>query len=234
MNRLFSQATKPLDQLVHVAIGISEMGSHVGIFYRLTKSGPVSIIHLAWDHYLKNEPANTDEFPTYFWVALNVGPIRAKHLAYHCWDTFEANPKGIPYNFTDEFACFKDHVFIRSVSHAGLTCASFVVAVLADAGLMLITRTGWVQRSDDVLFFRWAIKGLRGELRGIPAARHPSDVAVAEAAAAAGAIRYRPMEVAGAATSDHCPVSFPEAVNLGEILQSLLPKGHVVPAYLTP
>jgi hypothetical protein len=215
-----------------VAVAINSRGSHVGLLYRLTYEEPVHFLHLAWDHALKDEPFQPKG---YFAIPLLTGrPVRAKQVAQYCHFVSDENRvSGIPYSFTAPFDYFDERgtrVHPES-SAAGLTCASFVVSVLEQAGIRLFRQGQWRWHCDDHAFFRWIIRALKGEVPLIPPAARSDHPAAVEAQMAAGAFRYRPAEVAGAACSDAIPVTFTEANVLAEAVRRHLPRGYVDPDY---
>jgi hypothetical protein len=86
----------------------------------------------------------------------------------------------------------------------GLTCATFVLAVFHQAGLPLVRYDSWpVNRPGDAEWQESIVNLLE---RTGAAPEH-----IAKVKTEIGAVRYRPEEVAGAATSVSIPAEFPSA-----------------------
>lgn len=224
----------PDASLGFVAVAINDDASHLALLFRLENDDQMSMLHLAWDHDLRNEVLPDHVARKYLAASLAIGPIRSKAIAHYCLEVYEANyANGIPYAFGDPLGSFDGHRnFIPGTQRVGLTCASFVLAVLEQAGINIINRDGWGPNYDDSQFFQWVIRALRGEIENVPAAGRPDHADEVQKQVAAGAVRYRPIEIAGAAASGKMLIAFPEAVKQGNTLKSRLPKSGVVPRHI--
>lgn len=102
----------------------------------------------------------------------------------------------------------------------GLTCATFILAVFEAAGISLIKYDTWPEnRPSD---FEWQ-KQIITALRRTRSAT-PEHIKAVEGDV--GSARYRPEEVAGAATANPLPADFPLAAERGQqILERLETKG---------
>src|ERR1700722_13657039 len=217
----------PAAKMGFVAVAINIFGTHLGLLYRLNMAEPIRFLHLAWDHDLKNELFDSAKPEIYFWTRIAIDPLREQHVAQECEDVFVGNPDGIPYGFGEPFGRYDDTgKFIASSGCVGLTCSSFVASVLEGAGVSIIDRNGWGVSCNDAAFFDWVIRMLRGEFPDRPKAKRESHVPAIQAQIAAGAYRYQPMQIAGAATSEIIPVSFQEVVKLAEEVRIKLPQSH--------
>jgi hypothetical protein len=191
------------------------------------------MLHLRWDHDLKNDQIVDWHFDNYFWSGLPIHPLRAKQVAQFCVEVYESNPDGIPYAFGDPFGAYDGGgKFNPANQRVGLTCSSFVVSLLEQIGVNIVDRRVWRRHGDDDQFFRWIIKALGGGYPNIPAARRPDHCQAVRNQVAAGAVRYKPTEIAGAATAGFKPVSFFEAFMLAGEIKCELPDGHAVPPWL--
>lgn len=95
----------------------------------------------------------------------------------------------------------------------GLTCATFVLAVLRSAGVELLKREDWPSRADDMVRFAKILKALRS----VSAEDAYFDALEAEVTA----VRFRPTEVAGA-SSKQPPCSFVDAVAAATVIEEFL------------
>jgi hypothetical protein len=86
----------------------------------------------------------------------------------------------------------------------GLTCATFVLAVLRATGIELLDLAGWLPREDDLVRHGELLALLRGDQR---VAEEHVDAVAGEV----NCIRYRPEEVVGAASYEDLPVAFANA-----------------------
>ena len=234
MPALNSPDQRSADQIKYAAIAISRDGAHVGILYRFG-SEPVRLLHLAWDHRLCNHDVRLNPWRTYYWVELPIDPDREKQIPQKCLDILDANPHGIPYAFGYPFGAFNERSEFRTDSTVvGLTCASFVVSALERMGISLFDRSeaGWCSHCDDLQFFRWIVAALEGRISGMPKADRPDHAAAVQAQVDRGAVRYQPMEVAGAATSPTLPVSFSDTIRLKAVVRAALPCAGGLPRHL--
>ncbi|MGA2292624.1 hypothetical protein, partial [Bradyrhizobium sp.] len=89
----------------------------------------------------------------------------------------------------------------------GLTCATYIVAILKSLGFPLLLEDSWpIDRADDQLWQRAIIEELR------KSGAEEDYIAVAQNDV--GAKRYRPAEVVGSATNAAWPVVFSDATAL--------------------
>jgi hypothetical protein len=96
----------------------------------------------------------------------------------------------------------------------GLTCATFVLAVLRSVGVELVELNSWRPRESDAPFLEWVIGALQGRARpehvdGVSGERHCS--------------RFRPTEVAASTAFRAIPVPFALARAAGQALDEALP-----------
>ena len=233
MNRLNSPAHVPFSRMEFAALAVRLDGAHIGIIYRVFESAPLKMLHLGWDHDLRDDPLDSGHDKNYLWVKFAIHPARAKQIAQKCVDVYMSNPGGIPYAFGNPSGAYDaNHKFVTSNQTVGLTCASFVVSILEEIGIRLIDRREWGRHSDDKLFFEWMVKALRGDFHPTPPAAKRVDHHVAVSKQIAdGAVRYRPTEIVGAATGGYMPISFFEACMLAGEIKPELPNGRAKPPW---
>lgn len=206
MERICDPQVRPFDEIAAIAVAIRAVDAgqrHVGIAFKDGEG--VRLLHLAWHCSLRCEPP--DE--RYFWIESDIHPRRARQVAAICRQVIRANAaNGIPFAFSAPNDCFDRTTFefLVGPSRVGLTCATFVLAVFDRAGLPLIRYETWPHRADDEVWQHGNpdvevghLDGLRSEL---------------------GSVRYRPEEVAAAATC--APACFRDvstlALNIVELL----------------
>jgi hypothetical protein len=168
---------------------------HIGFLYRKSPT-EVLFCHLAFHYDLRKEQLKTG----YFWAPCQwleddeiTGLIVAGKLA-----KLKVNSQ-IPYGFAFEPTCFDEGLEYQPMPVGmGLTCASFIIAIFHSLELEIIELETWKNRPDDR---DWQI----GITRLLSRVNPP---AAAVAARYIGSFRYRPEEVAGAATALDVPVDY--------------------------
>jgi len=204
MDRVFSQQQRPISDVSHAAIAIRSVNlsqRHIGVLHREDGVDEVHLLHLAWHHDLKNSLPG----PVYFWVDLDVPSRRLRQVAAICRKVWRSNQGTLPYALSPPNDCF-DHQtgeFLLGPTRRGLTCASFVLAIFEEAGLRLAHYATWpTNRSGDREWQEWVIEQL--ENGASPATAEHIEAVKGEV----GAVRYRPEDVAGAATVSPLPADF--------------------------
>jgi hypothetical protein len=204
IEHLFTQQERPLSFLAHVGIAVrcvERAYQHIGILHRDVSAGDVMLLHLAWHHDLRNHRPGND----YLWIDIPLSHFHLRQIAAICRLIGEGNPDGLPYAFSPPNGCFDATTgrFLIGPTRYGLTCASFVLAVFETAGLPLVRYETWPnQRPDDRNWQEFVLSRLRDSN---PRA---SDAHIAALQEEIGAVRYRPEEVASAATLTDIPASF--------------------------
>lgn len=210
MERVRSIHGEPIPESQSVCVLIGETGRaqrHIGILHR--QSGhQAEVLHLAWHCRLENSTL----LPKYMslWIAPNYPEPRLRSLAAWCRRIWKANSNdGIPYAFSHPDDCFDIATakFLMGPSVFGLTCASFVLAVLDRAGLRLVDYSTWpIGREGDQ---EWQEKIIT-DLSRRAASEHIEHVR-----SEIGAVRYRPEEVAAAVAHAPPPAPFDIAAEIG-------------------
>ena len=217
MERVHSVDEKPFEDIVNVgvAIGVSYADQrHIGMLHRDSDSDTVLMLHLAWHHRLRNEPPE----PSFLWADPAIHPKRLVQVAAICRKVWRANKNGgIPYAFSHPNDCFDADTgrYLLGPTRLGLTCATFILAVFHTAGLQLVQYESWPIGREGDAEWRQRMVSLLEQHGACPdhvkAVRN--DV---------GSARYRPEEVAGAATVSPLPADFEMAAGRGrQILERL-------------
>lgn len=218
--RLHSNQQRPFAEIRHVAVAIAvaRVGQqHTGILHKEEVLDEVRLAHLAWHNQLKNSQPKD----AYLWIDPQIPTRRARQAAARCRQILRANNRGIPYAFSPPNDSF-DHQtgsFLFGPTRAGLTCASFVLAVFDSAGIRLADYATWPQqRAGDVEWQQFIIEQLEEDEAE---ADH-----IAFVRSEVGAVRYRPEDVAGCAAAEQLPCPFSIAEPLSqEILTQLRSHG---------
>jgi hypothetical protein len=221
--RLYSCQERPFSELRHVAVAIAvvEPGQqHIGILHEEEILHEVRLAHLAWHNSLRNGPPKD----AYLWIDPPITTRRARQVAARCRQILRANTRGLPYAFSPANDCFNSKTgdFLFGPSRAGLTCASFVLAVFDSAGIRLTDYAKWPKgRPGDV---EWQQSIIRELQQDGASAEH-----IAFIRNEIGAVRYRPEDVAGCAAADQLPCSFDVAEILSqEVLNRLHSYGRQI------
>ncbi|KQM99256.1 hypothetical protein ASE85_11155 [Sphingobium sp. Leaf26] len=203
-----------------VVIHGTDMGRHAGFLYR-RDDGSVRVLHLAFHHSLRDDQA--DQWDATIrarfgadlrWADLGLPDDSRVVFAAHLSQLLLGNPQ-IPYGLDAGGTAFTpDGRFVRGPVGKGLTCATFIAAVLAGYGHPVVM-DNWQPRPEDQAWGEQILAMLEGR-----ASQEHIDAVRADI----GASRYRPEEVVGAAVSPlpEWPLSFPDAIALAEqIVQEL-------------
>ena len=214
IERLFTQDERPLTSMAHAGIALCRVDPsqrHIGLLHREDGSGDVMLLHLAWHHDLRNQSPGRH----YLWVDVPIPGPRLRQVAAICRNLWRSNRNVVPYAFSPPSDCFDALTgqFLLGPTRHGLTCATFVLAVFEAAGLPWVQYATWPDRgAEDRQWQELVIRLLKD---GSPAA---SAEHIAAVSSEIGAVRFRPEEVAGAATLSDIPVAFPAAKQLGELV----------------
>ena len=214
MDGVFTTQERSFDEIRHVGIAIAAINAeqrHIGLLHRDPESNDVMMLHLAFHHDLRNEPAKTK----YLWIDPPILAERLIHVAAWCRLVWSANQDDFPYSFSQPEECFdsENGKFLIGPTRLGLTCATFVLALFDVAGLKLVNYATWpTGRPGDREWQEFVVAQLP-----------PTEVAhIEDMRSEVGSARFRPEEVAGAATVSPLPVDFVTAVERGErILERL-------------
>ncbi|RUM02654.1 hypothetical protein [Rhizobium chutanense] len=187
---------------IGIAIGRSSATqNHVGFLY-LAEAGP-RMLHLAWHYRLRDDSPYDDDWKDYLWADFNLEDEENRSALAAFVATVSLNStNGIPYGFSFDGSAFgPDGGFIPPPLGQGLTCATFVVTVLAAAGFRLLDLTSWQNREGDE---QWRAK-IIAWLESTPdVPRSHIDLLREDT----HALRIRPEDITAAAISTPWPLSF--------------------------
>jgi hypothetical protein len=232
----------PPRALFGVAIGVTDvvadppiMQLHTGLLHRGDEpDASVELLHLAFHALLVRSPL-PDGDVHYVWVRMAVDEDRVEAVVALCrriWERKRENPE-IRFGVIYEGGKFRDDGTLDLGGNAiGLTCATFVLAVLHGAGLDVVDFTGWPTRGDDVAWHDYIVRKLE-EYRQ----RYPDRVTldhIRGVRAERGCSRLRPEEVAAACAQSPLPARFGITARPGRELRSGLAGGYIVGAILEP
>lgn len=209
-----------------VAVGLlgvpeeAPAGLHVGLLYQARTKARV--LHLAWHHLLK------DEEPEGEWRLVVPGLDRdlLRVALSHCRNASKKLGAQIPYGLRYarseliEVATGKKQKgmsLVMGPGETGLTCATFVLALLKMAGIDLLDLASWEQRDEQ------RRKEDEAEQAKLVALLHKHGAAKQANAITQGgeigSLRYRPEEVSAASGLESHPVAYSQAQPEGDKLR---------------
>lgn len=206
----------PFEGLRSAGVAITLTGPerwHAGMLHR-PQEEVVNMLDLANDHWLRNSPPSNK----YAWVQLELPAVRLLSVAAMCRriaKLYASPARGLPYAFRYKDTVFSaDGKMLLGKSEHGLTCATFILAVLKSAGVDLLKLDEWPQRDGDMDRHRELLTMLQGD-------PNVSRAHIAEVTGEVRCVRYRPEEVVGAASLAQLPVSFVDAETAaGQLIQA--------------
>lgn len=192
MFRIHSPIEVPFDAIARVAIAIKQFGpnwQHVGILVR-AEGSDIALVHLPTHGEFSREVPDY----SYHWIPSTLDDRLLFSLAEWIAVLWERNQeKGLlPYSIEYCGRYFSaTGEYQRSEIGEGLTCATFVIAVLGDFGIPILDPKTWAKRLSDS---RWQKRILE-----TMAERGASKEHIEKQKASIGvASRYKPEEVGGA------------------------------------
>jgi hypothetical protein len=188
----------------------ASFGLHSGFLYKLDGQPP-RLNHLAWHFDLRDEPAVDDK---YLWADTGLDERNSQVIAAWLTDRRE-RPSMIPYGLDAQGACFDKETqdFLPPPLGKGLTCATYMQAVLKHLGFILLDEATWpADRAEDA---SWQV-AVVDVLRKTGAAEDHINALASDV----GSKRLRPAEVVGAATvtSGSWPVAFDRASAIAQTI----------------
>lgn len=188
---------------------------HVGLVYR--DGDTIWMLHLAWHFQLERQAPHLADG----WVNPNVSNRRLRQVAAICRLAWSENADGrIPFGFSPPNDSLDGATgrFLLSAAGFGLTCATFVLSVFHAAGIPVVRYSTWpTDRLED--------RAWQAQIVGL-LEKHGADPAhIAGVASDIGSVRFRPEEVAGAASLTPWPVEFQAAAHAGNQILIYLTSG---------
>lgn len=202
---------------------------HAGVLHWEPNEAPY-VLHLAFHARVANSQLPDGELK-FFWSELPLGDEAAAAVAGFCRRVAKRRPP-IKYGIVYEGGKLADDGRALLGGQAvGLTCATFVLALLSTFNHELLALGSWPARPDDDDAWHGHIVSMLTQLRQ----RHPDDITEEHIAAVRkerGCCRYRPEEVAAAAKASW-PAAFATIDPLGQQARAFLladAKADVPPA----
>jgi len=193
---------------------------HIGVLFIDADLEP-KFLHLAWHYDLRKD----NPCPKYLWLDIPLDPINKIHLATVCALIFKSNQDGIPYGICIEGTGFaEDGSFTAEEQLSGLTCATFVIQVFHSQKLWIIDFEKWGFRGDDKLWQNNILDSLQNKA--------PADyINNQRQKIQKGAARFRPEEVAAAATLPNQPHGLDTLIEQSsEILKAVISHAEKIAA----
>lgn len=186
---------------------------HVGFVYR-DSDDQISLSHLAFHHIHRPRQKDIDE--DYFVAASGLEPISQTIIAGMLDSLVQ---QALPYGINEDGCVFRaDNTLIPPPPGRGLTCATYVTALMEVFGFPIIQRETWpTQREGDAAFHAQIVQIMREH--------HVDPDHVTAVAEDVGAVsRVRPEEAAAAMTlsEDDLPAAFGVIEPLGKRLVTMM------------
>lgn len=206
------RSCSPEEHLRAPSAAIMSAGAHVGILYRLDDE-PVQLLHLAWHFRLQND---TDLPEDLHWghladLSLDDEPENISSLTAYLGLIAAENPN-VPYGLSDHGVEFTpDGKIVWDGEGGGLTCATFVLAVLRAQGFEPLDQSTWGDADlEDIEFQECVVKALANR-----------DAVRAEAVAEdIGCVRFTPKQVVGCCVQSKWPHNWEAAKHLSVLISN--------------
>lgn len=206
---------------VGVVVGVTNESVpliHAGLLYWEPGETP-RVLHLAFHVWLRDQELPNNEC-RYFWAELPVDEDSAATIAGHIRNVRDLSPK-VPYGILYEGGRFaEDGTALLEGRTVGLTCATFVLAVLSTANYQLIDIDTWQPRSEDGAWHDYIVEMLMRYRQGreqILTVEHIDRVRRER-----GCVRYRPEDVAVATQLQPWPAAFASVKDPSQLLRDSL------------
>jgi len=137
------------EPFVVVAILKTSHGNfHVGLLYRNPSTREPVVLHHPWHRTPLQEDPDTSR---YAWVENKLSPLIARLIVARCRAVFEKNKEGLAYAFqySAETHFNGDGLLVSGKGNHGLTCATFILAVLNGCGIKILDESNWPHSSSD-------------------------------------------------------------------------------------
>jgi hypothetical protein len=209
-----SDLTKSGSDFMAISVGFPQRNHpqlHCGILH-VDNNKKVSFLHLAWHSKLENELPSS--YPEFLFVLPAIGSRKKLLVNAMCrrvWERYKED--GLPYGlgYSDGFF-FGQEGILDLNGRCGLTCATFVLAILKSSKIDLLRLSDWpTNRQGDADWHN----NIVSELKRTQKKFKISDNHIRNVEAEIGCARYRPQEVAGAIALQPKPVPCPKAEEIG-------------------
>lgn len=194
-------------------------GRHIGFIYK--KDACFKVCHLKWHCKLRNESFDKRG---YICGSFKLPKVNSKYLAASFSNITDINKCDIPYGIKMPAGIVFDinDRYIGNFVGEGLTCATFILAVLEKNGFNILDKKSWKIRDEDKEWQRNIIEKLR---------QHsvPEDHITSAEDMIGDAARFRPDEVFAAGVTNDVsawPIHFHDAVRMAAEIKKNLRKSR--------
>ena len=207
-----------------IAVAVYPDHGHIGLLHREEVAAPlqsnigklsiIKLLHFAWHERWE---CTTDTADVAFWINPDVEIEQAELIAGYCRLIPLRNAaQKIAFGFGRPDLFFNDNWQVSDeAAKTGITCAAFVLAVFHRAGARLLNYDEWKAREEDKPKLIEILNGLR-RTAGVSV----EHIRCHEAGVETGQVRFRPLEVAGAAWSKDRPIGLAAAERIaGELAE---------------
>ena len=172
--------------------------THVGLLYK-PEDGAARLCHL------KSHRELVDEIPAsqYSWVDMQIEPLLKKLIRSECRIVASRNTK-IPFGFAYDPPYFTPGTgeLVEKPIGIGLTCSTFILAILKMAEIVPLDLPSWQARIDDTIVQGRQIEAMKFKMGSEYTAALEKQV---------GDVRVRPEEIIVGVTTEPRPVNFDKA-----------------------
>ena len=189
---------------------------HIGLLYiNEERKEQGYLCHLCEDMCLENEPIPSGE---YYWLTTSIDEEDSFAVVSFCNAVCDPtkNFPGIPFGFSFRTGLFNpDGVWDGEIGE-GLTCASFVLAILHQLKIEILQTSCWLKKpsedkeNDDL----WK-EYIYGHYKKQYGSERAAQLRIGD-----NSPRFRPEEVASGAHSDERPLDYDSAKKLGSLIRS--------------
>lgn len=191
---------------------------HVGVVYADREQVMPRLLHLAWDHHLRDQPIDEEELGWergFIWIEIPLLPEKVHALVHHCRkiaERVQRQGQEVRYSIRYCLGSFDPETgkYMPGESEHGLTCATCVLAVCLGIGVELVAVDTWPPREEDAGWISRIVDALRKD--------DPDHASKVERDGLCA--RFRPTEVIGACLEEPLKVPFARAMCLAEIIQN--------------
>ncbi len=208
------------DPPLAVIVCRTDRGTHTGLLYFADDEHDRVILHLAFHRILQQERLDGDPplWKPAVWATPAIDREMSEAVAALCRLVHRVNgDDGLPYSlkYIDQKFHIGTGMLELGPDSAGLTCASFVLALLNTYSVRLLRQEEWQLRPGDeewqAAIIRFAQQNKRASPQHIAAMKREI-----------GCARFRPTDIAAGAGSQRIPIGFDDATRDGAQIQDLL------------
>lgn len=195
--------TPPQEHDFYAALAINRFdlanveGYHITLYYRTPDDNTVRSLNLRWHHKI----ARMKPTPGELWCEFNLPEERTQMIALACARIWKKHKKlkRVPYGFSlpDGFFDPETSEILSGEGRIGLTCATFILAVLDAAELHPIDYDLWEDRPEDLQWQTFVVSQLEKLLEKDEITQQHFELVSADI----GAFRIKPSEIIASSTN---------------------------------